>query len=1148
MISGKSPNFGFLSAHGPLLVQVAAGAERYCLSDPVASLTKQRLLAELLARQAAAYAAVPDDGLDQADRIDLLAGRALIAPEVRGLFDSIRRAGNRAVHDHVGTASDALHHLKLLRQLAIWFHRSFSTEPDFRPGPFVPPPDPKAAEEGLRDELERLRRRLADIEDEADQYREDAERHRALTAEQARRLAEAEEQARQAYEEMEAALELAEDIEAERIRFEAEVEALRAERAAEPEVVIERAFAQAQQAGSRVDLDEWDTRRLIDEQLRAAGWEADTARLRYSKGTRPQKGRNLAIAEWPTENGPADYVLFAGLVPLAVVEAKRRSKNVAADIGQAERYSRGYVVRGEEELPPGGPWDGGAEGALRIPFLFATNGRPYLKQIETKSGIWFRDGRRPTNHPRALQGWYSPEGLEKLLAQDVAAAEKALAEQPVDLPGLRYYQRDAVEAVEEAVRQGQQAILLAMATGTGKTRTALALLYRLVKHKRFRRILFLVDRTALGEQALGAFEEVKLEGALSFADTYDVKALGDLEVESDTRVHLATVQSLVKRVLAPEDGARVPPVDQYDCVVVDECHRGYVLDRELSDTELTFRSQAEYVSKYRRVMEYFDAVRIGLTATPALHTVEIFGRPVYAYSYRQAVIDGYLVDHLPPTRIVTKLAEDGIHWRVGEEVHVYDPGTGQIDLTTAPDEIDVEVDQFNRVVVTENFNQAVIGHIVREVDPSLPGKTLVFCVNDDHADLVVKVFKEEFERVYGPIRDDVVAKITGAADRPGALIRHFRNEEHPKVAVTVDLLTTGIDVLAIVNLVFLRRVKSRILYEQMLGRATRPCPDLYGPGAHKEFFRVFDAVDLYSALQDYTEMKPVVTEPTVTFAQLAGELGDLTKQAAPDGVAIEVVLDQLLTRLQQKRGALEAHPDAVEARTGMRPGALLAHVRDGGRDAARALFESDPDLAAFLDGLRQERSQRQLVSLHDDEVVRVKTGYGDGNERPEDYLEGFGAWIRSHLNEIPALVAVVQRPRELTRQQLKELALELDRAGFNELRLRSAWRETRNEDIAATIIGFIRTQALGSPLVPYAERVDRALRRILASHAWTAPQAQWLRRIAQQVKENVVVDPEALDRDPFRRDGGFRRLDRVFDGRLRDVLADLQEEVWQDAA
>ena len=298
--------------------------------------------------------------------------------------------------------------------------------------------------------------------------------------------------------------------------------------------------------------------------------------------------------------------------------------------------------------------------------------------------MWFRDGRRPTNHARALQGWYSPEGLEKLLAQDVAAAEAALVDRPVDFPGLRYYQREAVEAVEEAVRQGRQEALLAMATGTGKTRTALALLYRLIKHKRFRRILFLVDRTALGEQAMSAFEEVKLEGALAFADTYDVKALGDLDVDPDTRVHIATVQSLVKRVLNPEDGAAVPPVDQYDCIVVDECHRGYVLDREMSDAELTFRSEAEYVSKYRRVMEYFDAVRIGLTATPALHTVEIFGRPVYAYSYRQAVLDGYLVDHLPPTRITTRLAEDGIHWEAGEEVYVFDPKTGQLDLTTAP--------------------------------------------------------------------------------------------------------------------------------------------------------------------------------------------------------------------------------------------------------------------------------------------------------------------------------------------------------------------------------------------------------------------------------------------------------------------------------
>ena len=344
-----SPNFGFLRGHGPLLVQIAAGAERYCLNDPVASLTKQRLLAELLARRAAAYTALADEGLDQAERVSLLAARSVVPSEVRGLFDSVRRAGNRAVHEHVGTASDALHHLKLLRQLAVWFHRTFSTNPDFESGRFIPPPDPQAADTDLREELGRLRRELADVEEAADRYRQEADRHRQLTAEQERQLAEVGEQARRAYADAEAALELAEDVEAERLRFESELERLRAERAAEPEGVLQRVVVQAQEAGDRLDLDEWDTRRLIDEQLRAAGWEADTATLRYVKGARPQKGRNLAIAEWPTENGPADYVLFTGLVPLATVEAKRRRKNVASALGQAERYSRGYVAKGEED-------------------------------------------------------------------------------------------------------------------------------------------------------------------------------------------------------------------------------------------------------------------------------------------------------------------------------------------------------------------------------------------------------------------------------------------------------------------------------------------------------------------------------------------------------------------------------------------------------------------------------------------------------------------------------------------------------------------------------------------------------------------------------------------------------------------------------
>lgn len=206
----------------------------------------------------------------------------------------------------------------------------------------------------------------------------------------------------------------------------------------------------------------------------------------------------------------------------------------------------------------------------------------------------------------------------------------------MDYLGLRDYQCAAIQAVEAALADEQRRLLLAMATGTGKTRTALGLIYRLIKTKRFRRVLFLVDRTSLGDQAQVAFANAKLEHLQSFNDIYDVKRLDDLQPDKDTKLHFATVQGMMRRILNPSDTDTMPSVGQYDCIVVDECHRGYNLDKELSDEELTFRSQEEYMSKYRRVLEYFDAVAIGLTATPALHTTEIFGPPVFTYSYRDA--------------------------------------------------------------------------------------------------------------------------------------------------------------------------------------------------------------------------------------------------------------------------------------------------------------------------------------------------------------------------------------------------------------------------------------------------------------------------------------------------------------------------------
>ena len=177
----------------------------------------------------------------------------------------------------------------------------------------------------------------------------------------------------------------------------------------------------------------------------------------------------------------------------------------------------------------------------------------------------------------------------------------------------------------------------------------------------------------------------------------------------------------------------------------------------------------------------------------------------------------------------------------------------------------------------------------------------------------------------------------------------------------------------------------------------------------------------------------------------------------------------------------------------------------------------------------------------------MTVGYS-GGQRPDDFLDSFSAYIRDNLNHIAALTVVVQRPRELTRSQLRELRLELDKMGFSDASLRKDWQDTKNEDIAASIIVFIRQAALGDPLIPYEERVKQAMRRILARQAWTTPQRQWLRRIGEQIIREMIVDRDALNQEPFQKDGGFNRLNRIFDGQLETILGDINEELWQRKA
>jgi type I restriction enzyme R subunit len=1100
-------NFDHLEALDIGLAAYGRFAERYFLDDANTALIKARQFAERLAILVAEYSGLTIEPMAafsdvlRAIQVDGAAPR-----EITDVLHKLRRAGNEAAHDGHEERRDAFEAIKLCHRLGVWWRATRTGQPKLTVA-FVPPQPAGDDPATLKNLVEDLRARLAEVETESERLARLSAEERASIAEEERAIYEA-------------------------LALEAEKKAATAPPT--PSLRIEFAAAAAR-AARNLDLDEADTRLLVDEQLRQSGWEADTLAIRYAVGSRPEKGRRMAIAEWPTASGPADYALFVDETLVGLVEAKRRRREASAALDQSERYSKG-VNWGHGGSRAGGPWD-----EFHVPFVFATNGRGFYPQFATQSGIWFRDLRRATNAARPLEGWPTPEGLAEWLEVDAAAAEAALRAKDFDFGfALRPYQVAAIRKVEEALEAGQREMLVAMATGTGKTKLSIALIYRMLEAKRFLRVCFVVDRSVLGEQAERAFDTTRMVGAKTFAEIFGLRGLKDRDIGRDAKVHVCTVQSLVQRVLsrAPEDR---PPVDQYDLILIDECHRGYLLDREMSDAEVEFRDQDDYVSQYRRVVEYFDAVKIGLTATPALHTAQIFGDPIYRYSYREAVIDGWLIDHDPPHLIRTALSAAGITFEAGETIEVLDPVSGEIDTARLDDRLDFAVEHFNRRVLAPEFNRVVAAELARRIDVSLPtnGKTLIFAASDRHADEIVHHLREAYRAEGVPIEDGMIKKITGSVDKVPDLIRKFKNEDDPRVAVTVDLLTTGIDVPTITNLVFLRRVNSRILYDQMIGRATRLCPEI-----GKEVFQIYDAVDLYPTLQAMTEMRPVVVNPTVTFETLFDGLSGASSDANR-----QEILDQIIVKLARKVGRMHDEVRSqYEAQAGETPEDTLRRFRAGPAAAVKEWASAKPGLGKFFD-FEGVRGAPPIIpiSYHADAVIGVHRGYGDG-VRPADFIDAFATFIRDNQNKVAALQIVLTRPRDLTRESLRELRMALDARNFTEPALRAAWRDQTSEDIAASIIGFVRQAALGDPLVPYAERVDRAIRVVSTRHGLDDVKRRWLEQIGRELKSKVVLDRAALDEPPFAQQGGFKRLDRIFGGKVEALLGEIAAETWEPAA
>ena len=574
-------------------------------------------------------------------------------------------------------------------------------------------------------------------------------------------------------------------------------------------------------------------KKRIDQQLKAAGWII----IPYTEGISLTILTNHAIEELPTNKGFADYALVVNGKLLGVIEAKKLEIGAENVLEQAKRYSK-------DVSNTIGEWH-----KYYIPFLYSSNGEL----------IYHLDVRDSRNLSRQIFSFHTPEAMETLFNLKRELALKWLKDKPIDKPGLRPYQKNAVQAFETNLEEGKRLMLLAMATGTGKTFTTVNLVYRMLASGYAKRILFLVDRKSLAAQAVTAFSSYDTPRNIKFKDEYEMYSQRfqkeDFEDEAyDTTVlpnsyltnpdgtktflYICTIQRMAINLFGKmgafsedeesgneEEETLAIPSHAFDLIIADECHRGYT---------------SKETNVWRNVLNHFDAVKVGLTATPASHTVAYFGKPIFNYPLQQAIDEGFLVDY-DAVAINSNVLMNGAFLKEGEQVGMIDTDTGREQIDQLEDEREFTSTEIEEKITAPDTNQKIIEELKRYADEfekergRFP-KTLIFASNDipmiSHADRLVKICKNVFNQ-----GDDFVAKITGSptVDRPLKKIKEFRNRPNPKIVVTVDMLSTGVDIPALEYIVFLRPVKSRILWEQMLGRGTRKCDEI-----GKTHFVIFD--------------------------------------------------------------------------------------------------------------------------------------------------------------------------------------------------------------------------------------------------------------------------------------------------------------------
>ncbi len=882
---------------------------------------------------------------------------------------------------------------------------------------------------------------------------------------------------------------------------------------------------------------EWKTRKeRVDKKLKALvpPWTI----IKHHAGLDTAGLHCCAVEEYPTANGPADYALFVRGQLLGIIEAKKVTVNPQNVLEQAKRYSKG-AFDGQ------GNWHG-----YRVPFLYATNGEV----------IWHIDIRNEKNMSRQIADFQTADALEEFFTDNRANGIEWLTNHPVDIEGIRPYQRKAVQAIEEAIARGKRSMLIAMATGTGKTFLTVSQIYRLLRSKAAQRILFLVDRRALAAQAVREFATFETPLQNKFNQEYEVysqrfrredleddkhfdpKVLPDAYLTSPqashTFVYVSTIQRMAINLFGMENAFHQRqddpdqeddaleldiPIHAFDVIIADECHRGYT---------------AKETAIWRQVLDHFDAIKIGLTATPALHTLSLFKEVIYRYTTEEAILDDWLVDY-EAVKIKSDVRMKGAFLKEGEQVGVIDTTTGVETYDQLEDEREFPTEDIEVKITSPDSNRKIIKEIAayaygHEKETGRFPKILIFAVNDlphtSHADQIVKICREEF--VQG---DAFVQKITGSptVDRPLQKIREFRNRPNPKIVVTVDMLSTGVDIPSLEYIVFMRPVKSRILWVQMLGRGTRKCDAI-----NKEKFTIFDCFDgtLIEYFKNTTDFD--VQLPEKEPIPITRVIENIYQNIDRD-YFVKVLVKRMrrIDRAMSGKAREQFARYIPDTDMGKFADKLPERIRTDFTETMNLL--RDKDFQGLL--LNYERAKRQFwvgYEVQDEVSSEVMIRIGGDYQKPEDYLDTFSRFVKENPEHIEAIRIVLGRPKEWKTEALKELREKLALNKFPEKELRKAHQLVYHKALA-DIISMVKHAAREEePIFSAEERVDQAMAKITAGKTLTEEQTKWLGYIREHLIENLTIDLDDFDVIPaFERHGGRAKADKVFGNRL-DALID----------